>query len=66
MFFIQLALTIISNIEFDLYGMNPLKIKILLTHNFDFNEFLGYGGGAFYCIKPFCFNDHFVPCCFTK
>ena len=37
----------LTNIVFDVYGMNTLTTKILLTHDFDFNWFLRYGGGAF-------------------
>ena len=40
----------LTNIVFDVNGMNPLKIKILLTH--DFNGFSRYGGGAFHDFMP--------------
>ena len=42
----------LTNIVFDVYGMNPLKIKIFLTHNFSFTGFSRYGGEAFYGIMP--------------
>ena len=42
----------LTNIVFDMLGMNPLKIKILLTHDFDFNGFSRYGRGAFFGIMP--------------
>ena len=32
--------------------MNPLKIKITLTHNFDFHGVLRYSVGAFASIMP--------------
>ena len=32
--------------------MNPLKIEIILTHDFAFQGFLQYGGGAFAGIMP--------------
>ena len=47
-----MCVILLTNIVFDGYGMNPLKIKILLTHDFDFNGFSQYGGGAFYGIMP--------------
>ena len=40
----------LTDIVFDVYGMNPLNIKILLTNDFNFNGFLRYCGGAFYGI----------------
>ena len=40
----------LTNVVFHVYGMNPLKIKMLLTHDFDFNGFSRYGGRAFYGI----------------
>ena len=47
--------------------MNPVQIKILLTHDFDFNGFSRYGRGAFYGIMPMCLylsNDiiRFISC----
>ena len=42
----------LTNVVFNVYGMNPLKIKILLTHDFDSNGFSRYGGGAFYGSMP--------------
>ena len=46
----------LTHIVFNVDGMNPLKIKILLTHGFDLNGFSRYGGGSFTVFCPFGYS----------
>ena len=50
----------LTNTVLDVYEMNPLKIRNLLAHEFDFHGFSRYGGGAFHGIMPLnlSFKNH--------
>ena len=46
-----------TNIVFDVYGMNPIEIEIFLKRNFDFHGFSRCGEGRFTVLCPRFYTD---------
>ena len=42
----------LTDIIFDVYGMTPIEIEIVLMRDFDFHGFLRYGEGRFTVLCP--------------